>query len=40
MKFGLPSYWKALVLVALVLIALWILLNVQYGSLPAIRVPF
>ena len=34
-----PSYWKALLVVVLVLVVLWIVLNVQYGSLPPIRLP-
>jgi hypothetical protein len=34
-----PSYWKTLVLALAVLIALWVLLNVQYGSLPPFLLP-
>ncbi len=33
------SYWRQWVLVALVLVAFWILLNLQYGSLPPVRIP-
>ncbi len=37
--YRLPSYWKTLALVLLVLVLVWVLLNVQYGSLPPFRLP-
>lgn len=33
------SYWKMLVWVLVVLVVIWYLLNVQYGSLPAFHIP-
>lgn len=35
----LRSYWKTLVWVLVVLVVIWYLLNVQYGSLPAFHLP-
>lgn len=33
------SYWRALLVIAVMLVAFWVLLNLQYGSLPPIRIP-
>ena len=35
----LRSYWKTFLSVLVLLAVIWYLLNVQYGSLPAFRIP-
>jgi hypothetical protein len=35
----LPPYWKSLSLVLAVLIVLWVVLNLQYGSFPSFLLP-